>query len=589
MTAVPLLLAALVWHPAPGWTEKPDPVASPRARKGGIVRFNGAQPPKSLNAYSDNNSYTSMMFSLMYPTLLSTDPATLDFTPSLARRWAVSEDGREFVFEIDPRAKWSDGQPVTARDVKWTFDAVTDPKNETGPWKTILAAFESPEIPDAGQERPLTVLFRKKGASPRDWRDTMHCGTFWILPEHAFAGTDFGKIDLLGAPVCGPYRVSAVSEQIETVYSRVEDWWRADFPSCRNTCNFDRIAMRYFVDQENAFDALKKRAIDVYPVYTARIWATETGGRRFARNWILKKYVSNHEPAGYQGFAMNMRRKPFDDLRVRKAMAKLVDRETMNRTMMHSQYFMQRSFYEDLYDAEHPCQNELILFDPEGAKRLLEEAGWRRNAATGRLEKDGAPFEFTFLSRSASEDKFLANFGAALSSLGISMKIVRKDFAAWMRDMDSFDFDMTWQSWGASVFRTPETVWLSSEADRRQSNNTVGFKSAAVDALIAAEKSMETFAEREDAYREIDRLVAAECPYAFLWNISAKRILHWNKFGMPEAVLGRHDNEGGVLTYWWYDADKAEELEAAVSSGGFLPAVPAEADFDAVAKRGAAR
>lgn len=584
MTGPALLLAAatFAWHPASDWKETPDPVASPFARKGGVVRFNGASAPKSLNAYIDSNTYSSMMFSLMYSSLISTDPDTLDFVPSLAARWGVSGDGREFAFVIDERAKWSDGRPVSALDVKWTFDTVMSPSSDTGVWKVILGAFESPEIEDAGSPRPMKIVFRKKGDSARDWRDLMHCGTFWVLPKHAFENRDFNKLDLLDAVTGGPYRITGVSEQIETVYSRNKNWWRADTPACRNTCNFDRIVMRYFIDNENAFDALKKRAIDVYPVYTARIWATETSGRRFSHNWILKRYVSNHEPVGYQGFAMNMRRKPFDDIKVRKAMAKLVDRETMNRTMMYNQYFLQKSFYEDLYDEKHPCGNEVHSFDPGAAAKLLAEAGYAKNPETGKLEKDGVPFMFTFLSRAASEDKFLAHFNAALSQLGIEMKITRKDFANWMRDVESFDFDMTWQAWGASIFRVPEASWLSSEADRQQSNNTVGFKSAEVDRLIAAEKSMETFAEREEAYRKIDALVTAECPYAFLWNISAKRLLYWNKFGMPDTVLGRCDNEAGVLTYWWYDPDKARELDEAASSGGFLPSVPVEVDYDKV-------
>ena len=117
--------AAVRWYPAQGWRETPDPAASPRAKKGGSITFNGSSPPKSFNAYIDNNSYSSMMFSMMYDALVATDPNTMDFVPALANRWSVSADGREFTFYIDERARWSDGLPVTADDVKWTFDIVT--------------------------------------------------------------------------------------------------------------------------------------------------------------------------------------------------------------------------------------------------------------------------------------------------------------------------------------------------------------------------------------------------------------------------------------------------------------------------------
>ena len=172
----------MTWYPAADWTERPDPAASPFARRGGTIRLNGAQPPKSFNAYIDNNNYSAMVFDLLYGKLLGMNAATSELEPALARRWAVSDDGREFTFVLDERAKWSDGEPVTAEDVRWTFDAVMDPKSATGPWKSMLGFFDSPEVVDA-----RTVRFRKKGESPRDWRDILNCSAYWILPKHAFA------------------------------------------------------------------------------------------------------------------------------------------------------------------------------------------------------------------------------------------------------------------------------------------------------------------------------------------------------------------------------------------------------------------
>ena len=578
------LLLAITWYPAADWQDTPDPVASPLAKKGGTIRFNGSQPPKSFNEYTDNNTYTRMTFSLMYETLLGTDTDTLDFCPGLARRWAISDDGREFTFVLDERAKWSDGVPVTADDVKWTFDVVMAPGSDSGPWKMMLGVFESPVILD---ER--TIRFTKKGDSPKDWRDILHCGEFYILPKHAFEGKDFNKLDLLGAPVGGPYRLARVAEQVETEWQRVDTWWRKDFPSCKNICNFDKIVLRYHVDNENAFEALKKRAIDVYPVYSARIMNNETSGEKFDKNWILRRRVKNHNPVGYQGFAMNMRKWPFNDKRVRIAMSKLVDRETMNRTMMFSEYFLQRSYFTDLYDEDHPCANPLWLYDFEGAKKLLEEAGFAKNPKTGKLEKDGREFRFNFLSRASSESKFLSLFDAALRELGIEMKIEVKDFAGWMRDMDSFNFDMTWASWGSSIFKNPETSFLSTEADRKGSNNTIGFKSAEVDAIIKAEKSMMNVADRNEAYKKIDALVADECPYALLWNADETRLLYWNKFGMPDTILSKFSNEECIFTYWWYDEDRAAELKSAMAEGKCLPSVPLRVDFDAVMKEKTAK
>jgi microcin C transport system substrate-binding protein len=563
MPLASILLASLIWYPSAGWTEKPDPSASPYARRGGVMRLNGAQPPKSFNAYTDNNAYTSMLFDMMYDRLLGVDSQTGELVPALAKRWAVSSDGNEFVFEIDPRAKWSDGKSVTAYDVKWTFDTVLDPASDTGPWKPTLAFFESPIVVD-----DLTVRFKKKGSSGSDWRDILNCSTFWILPRHAFEGKDFNKLEFANAVSGGPYFISRVAEQIETELTRHGRWWRQDLPSCRGTCNFDKVVVRYFADNENAFEAFKKRKIDLYPVYTARIYAEGTRSEIFGRNLTLKRRVKNHAPIGFQGFAMNMRRAPFNKLEVRQAMAKLVDRETMNRTMMNGAYFLLSSYWQDLYDSKHPCTNTVWKYDVKGAKELLRKAGY----ANG--------FSFTFLSRSSTEDKFLSLFSHALAECGVQMEIVRKDFAAWMRDMDDFNFDMTWAAWGAGRVKYPELSWSSREAARKGSNNITGFSDPVVDKLIDDEKKMSSMDERTEAYRQMDARIAATVPYVLLWQTDSTRLLYWNKFGTPPAVLSRLGREEAALSYWWYDMDKAEELFSAIGTGGCLPNVPEIVDFD---------
>jgi microcin C transport system substrate-binding protein len=348
--------------------------------------------------------------------------------------------------------------------------------------------------------------------------------------------------------------------------------------------NIGTVVFRYYASNENAFEAFKKGLVDVYAVYTARIWANETIGEKFDKNWIVKRRVRNHNPVGFQGFAMNMRRPPFDDLRVRKAFAHLVDRETMNRTMMFGAYFLHRSYFEDLYDAAHPCTNEVFGFDIPRAKALLREAGYAPDPQTGILAKAGRPLAFSFLTRDGGADKFLTLCSAAFREVGVEMKIERKDFASWMRDMDAYNFDMTWAAWGGTLFRDPESMWLSKEADRPSGNNLTGFKDPRVDALIEKQKTMFSITGRNAVCRELDAIVAAAVPYVLLWNTDATRLLHWDRFGMPETVLSKFGDERSLLGYWWYDADSATELKSAMAAGDVLPQRPALVDFDAVMK-----
>ena len=538
---------------------------------GGTIRLNGFQPPKSMNAYVDNMRYTHMTFSFMYETLIETDPVTAEFIPGLADRWEISEDAQSYTFHIDPAAKWSDGRPVTSEDVKWTFDTIMDPKAMTGPIKAVLADFDSPEVVDS-----QTVRFRVHHGE-RHWRDLLNCGTFDIMPKHAFEGKDFNALTMEGAVVSGPYRLAKVDEQVESVFERRADWWRIGHrKNVEGHFNFERIAIRYFADDMNAFEAFKLGRLDVYAVYSARIMATETRGPKFDSNKIHVRKVSNRNPCGFQGFAMNMRRPPFDDLKVRQAMAHLVDRETMNRTLMYNEYFLHRSYCESLYDSEHPCKNRFWEYDPKAAAKLLDEAGWKTDPKTGLRAKDGRPFRFAFLSRSGTEEKFLAPFAAALRSVGVEMSIVRKDLAGWMRDMDEFNFDMTWSSWGSSIFPNLKPQWSSREANTKSGSNVTGFANPEVDKLIELEESEFDIEKRYDYIRQADAIIAAQVPYVLLWNISSTRLLYWNKFGMPENPLGRFGIETEIPYYWWYDADAAEELR----TEEWLPSVPLEVKCD---------
>jgi microcin C transport system substrate-binding protein len=201
------------------------------------------------------------------------------------------------------------------------------------------------------------------------------------------------------------------------------------------------------------------------------------------------------------------------------------------------------------------------------------------------LEKDGKEFVITFLTRDASSDKFLAVYGEDLKDVGITLNIDRKDWAAWTKDMDEFKYDMTWAAWGSGLFKDPESMWYSKEADRQSGNNITGFKSSEVDAMIDKQKGMFDVNERNTLFREIDAIIAKEVPYILLWNINYTRILYWNKFGMPDQVLSKYGDERSAFSLWWYDEDAAQDLKEAMTEERGLPAHPMEVKFDSVFKK----
>ncbi len=558
--------------PAPDWKDAPDPLVSARAVPGGAISTFVGQYPESFNYYLANNTFCSALFSLMYETLLDIDPITADYRPGLARAWRISDDKRTFTFTLDERARWSDGTPITTADVRWTFDAIMAPTNLTGPHKVALERFAPPEVVDLH-----TIKFTAREVH---WENLIAAGQFHILPRHVFEKQDFNTINFAFPVVAGPYRLEAIKEGISATLARRADWWRRDHLSTRNTFNFDTIVFRFYGEPDNAFEALKKGDIDMYPVHTSRLWVQETQSHRFVRNWIVRQRVQNYEPIGFQGFAMNMRRPPYDDVRIRKALAHLLNREKMNRQVMYNQYFMHRSYYEDLYTPENPCTNTLVTYDRAAAIDLLHDAGWAANPATGFLEKDGRRFTLNFLTRSSTTDQFLQIYNEDLKAVGIELNIDRKDWAAWSKDMDEYNYDVTWAAWSAGLFRNPQSMWASAEADRKGGNNITGFKDPAVDALIEKQKTIFDIRARNAILRDIDGRITAQCPYVLLWNLNYTRILYWNKFGVPPTLLSKYGDSDAALQYWWFDEDSAAELRDAMDEDAQLPPRPTAIVFD---------
>ncbi|MBW7909272.1 MAG: ABC transporter substrate-binding protein [Kiritimatiellae bacterium] len=558
--------------PRDGWQEKPSPFASKYAEAGGELVVNGGPYPRSLNYLLDSSVSSADVFGSLFDTLLGMNPLTFEFEPGIAERWSVSDDKRVITVWLDPKATWSDGQPIVADDVLWTWQTILDPKNLTGPHKVDLERFEVPEVLG---ERQIRFV-----AKEAHWKNLLTVAGLNILPKHAMASLDFNKINFEFPVVSGPYRLAELKEGRFSRLERRSDWWQRGYPRNEGLNNFDSIRFMYFQERDNAFDAFKKGTVDFFAVYTAHQWATQTSGDRFDRNWIVKQKVQNYNPVGFQGFAMNMRRAPFDDVRVRKALALLLNREKMNHTLMYDQYFLHRSYFEDLYSPEHPCPNPTVPFDKEAARALLAEAGWKANPATGLLEKDGKPFRFTFLTRDATTDRFLVIYKEDMKDVGIEMDLVQKDWSAWMKDMDEFNFDMTWAAWGGSIWRDPEYQWSSRQADQVAGQNITGFKNERVDELIAQQRTEFNLERRNEIMREIDGILMKEFPYILLWNINYTRLLYWNKFGMPVTVLGKYGDERAAYGLWWYDADSADDLSGAMSEGRPLPRRPAAVDFD---------
>ncbi len=553
--------------PEGGFLGELDPQADTNAVFGGKITLWGGGNPKSLNMWSDLTSFNATICGLMYEPLLELHSTTDDWTGILAESWSVSDDGMEFTFRIRPQARWSDGKPVVAEDFVFFWETMMDPKNLTPVFKVGLKRLERPVAVDS-----LTLKVRAK---ERHWANFAEAAGMVAFPSHAWRGSDFNARRFAFSPTSGPYAVGEFKENRSLRMDRRADWWGRALNWNRGKYNFDRIVYKFSEDRVKALEALKKGDWDLYPLYTASIWARQTDFDAVKKGWVAKTRVFNESPVGFQGLAINSRRAKFADARVRRALGMLMNRAEMNAKLMFDQYFLLDSYFPGLWPNRDNPDAEPLPYAPDSARRLLAEAGWTPDARGALRDAEGNPFQISIL-HSGEDTRHLEIYLQDLKAAGIDASIERMSYASTRKRMDELDFDLHWINWGAGRQNDPEGLWHSSTANEQGTNNLAGVADPEIDSLIEAQKGEFDAAKRRAILKKIDARLLELCPYVLLWQNGSHRLLHWNRFGMPKNPLARFGDPDAVIVYWWYDRDRARALDAARKSGEPLPAAPAD-------------
>ncbi|HEX4083775.1 MAG TPA: extracellular solute-binding protein [Chthoniobacteraceae bacterium] len=551
-------------------TGETDPSASTDAVHGGTFIEWGGDYPKSLNVWLDSNSFSGTVCGLMFSPLVDLHSTEQRPVGDIASSWEISADKKTYTFHLDPAAKWSDGKPVTAEDVQFYYDVMMNPKNLTSQWRVDLSRFSRPEVVDEH-----TVRLQ---ATEAHWKNFWTAGEMTPLPKHAWAGKDFNSINFDFPVVNGPYTLDEVNTNHSVRLKRRGDWWGRVKQYNEHKYNFDYLEFKSMDDQVKVLEFLKTGGFDLYPIYTARIWAEQTNFPQIQKNWIVKQAVYNSAAIGFQGLAMNLRRPLFQDIRVRQALADLLDREMMNEKLMFNEYFLLNSYFPDLYPNDQNPNLPVTKYDPDKARELLKEAGWVVGG-DGMLSKDGQPFNLTILHHSSSDLRHLNIYLEDLKKVGINANLEIVSFADWTRRVDNHEFDIVWAAWGDSRLRDPEAMWSSKTADDIATQNICGLKDPEVDKLIDEQKTEMDLAKRDDIDRQLDARLMQLCPYVLMWQSPCHRLLYWNRFGTPKYVLSKYGDEQDSLGYWWYDDARAAALNHAMSQGTVLPALPAKVHY----------
>ncbi len=571
--------------PTEGWENggKYPPLGSPKAKrdvKDALPIVISSFPPTLRgDGPNSNTSTTSTFHGLMYESLIGIHPTTEEFIPQLASEWNIVTDkaagSQTFWFRVNPRARWSDGSPVTARDVYYSWwHRVQEDRNDPSNVLVFKEEYEEPVVVD---ERTIRVTTRRMR-----WRNFLYFGGMPIYPEKEIHIPGKKYLDQYNWKMMtgsGPYDLKPedLKKGRQVTLTRRWDWWADSEPWARNTANFHALKFVVVREPELQYQKFMAGEHDFYEVSRAQRWVEDIPKEdKIEKGWVQRRKIYTQSPEGFGGLVMNMRIPPFNDRRVRLAFCHLFNREALFEKLFFNEYAFTDSYFPGR-DWGNGGNNPEIRFDPDKAEELLWEAGYKERDDDGYLVgPDGKRFEVTLEYGAQSRERIWLVIKPDFEDAGIKFNLKLIDYSTLIKRVYERQFKVTWWSWSALLFPNPETSWKSSLADKPQNNNLPGFKNARVDALCAKYDITFDRAEQKKIVREIDAIVFEEHPYALGWFANFNRILYWDKFGHPERYFTRIGQlpPSEILGYWWFDADKIENLKAAMDAGRPIPRGP---------------
>jgi microcin C transport system substrate-binding protein len=561
---------------------------NPDAPKGGVARLISIGTFDNFNiAVAGIKGNIAAAATQIYETLMSKSQDEVVTEYGLLAEAAVHPDDFSWVtYRLRKEARWHDGKPVTPDDVIFSLETLKKLSPFYGAYYRHVVKAEK------SGERDIKFTF--DGPGNRELPTIV--GEVPVLPKHWWEGTDEQgrKRDIstttLEKPLgSAPYRIKEFVAGRSVVLERVKDYWGADLPVRIGQNNFDEMRFEYFRDNLVALEAFKADQADWIVENSAKQWATAYDFPAVVDKRVVKEEFPINDSGRMQGFAVNLRREQFKDVRLRRALNYAYDFEEMNKQLFFGQYKRINSYFEgtELACSGVPEGLELQILEtvkdkvppevfttpytnpvggnPENvrnnlreAAKLLKEAGFEVKERK-LVDAMGRPVTIEVLVESPASERIALFYKPSLERIGITTSIRVADDAQYENRMRSFDYDMTIGTWGQSLSPGNEQreFWGSQAADTPGSRNLVGIKNPAVDALIEKvifAKDRETLVATS---RALDRVLLWNFYVVPQFTYGFSRYARWDRFS--HAELPKYARSG-LPSLWWYDAEKASRI-----------------------------
>ncbi len=549
------------------------PYADADAPKGGRLTWGILGTFDSLNPFIVRGLAVQPVRNYVVESLLARgqdEPFTLY---GLLARSVETNDERSFVtFRLDARARFSDGKPVTAADVLFSWQLLRDhgrPNHRQYYGKVAKA-----EAPD-----PLTVRFDLTGANDREL--PLILGLMPILPKHGIDVATFEETTLTAPLGSGPYRVTAVKPGASVMLMRNPDYWGRHLAINRGLYNFDEIRLDYFREANGQFEAFKRGLYDFRVEHEPLRWHDGYDFPAAKSGEVIRDSIKPGLPQPSEFLVFNTRRPIFADIRVRQALTQLFDFELVNRNYFFGLYSRVAGYFAGSELSAHgrPAdarERELLkpfaaqippdvlegsyrlpVTDGSGrdrttlraALKLLGEAGYDLDGTVLRNRATKTPFAFEIMVTTRDQERIALAFQRDLRRAGIEVSVRSVDPVQFDQRRLAYEFDMIQNRWDQSLSPGNEQYfyWGSAAADNPGTRNYMGARDPAVDAMIAALLEAREHTDFVSAVRALDRALIAGFYTIPLFNVSEQWIARWNRIERPKAI----SLSGYLPETWW--------------------------------------
>jgi peptide/nickel transport system substrate-binding protein len=578
--AEPLYGIAMHGEPALPADYTSFPYTNPAVKKGGHIAYGVVGTFDSLNPFILKSMRTTARGmwdpeygNLVYETLMQRSRDEAFTLYGLLAQTVEWDDKRSFIqFNLNPAAKWSDGQPVTPDDVIFSFNLLRD-KGRV-PFANRLNTIAKME--KVGEH---SVRFTFNDKADRETPLIIASSTP-ILPKHAINPDTFDQTSLTAPIGSGPYRVKTVNPGDSIVFARNPDYWGTNIPAKVGSDNYDQISVHYFLQETTLFEAFKKGDIDLYPEGSPSHWVSAYNFPAVGSGEVVRDVFKPKLPSGMLGFVFNTRRAIFSNVKVREGLSLAFDFEWVNKNLSSGAYTRTESYWQNselsAFGAPADARELTILgpiskrIDPDvldGTYKLPVSDGSGRDRTVLRkavdlmkaggytikdgkmVDAEGHQLAFEIMTQNTDQERLAIAYRRTLELLGISVAIRTVDDSQYQRRTIGFDYDMIIKSFTSSLSPGIEQVgrWGSVARDRQGSENYAGVADPDVDMLIGHILSARGAEDFRDAVRSFDRLLISNHYVVPLYHIDDQWVARHKRIGHPDAL----PLYGYSLPVWW--------------------------------------